>query len=183
MFRITENEDEIIVRDVPVGRGILLLIATGLIALFLFLLFDELEWHHSLFTGALGLLAFYFFLITPVTTTKINRQTKLVSVRKQSLLGYSFNVYSFDEIAGSIYVEVEDERSLITHQIVLPLKNGDKVELSIAKLYLGLSSAPTPTVDDPKGNLYFSTAQALNPYISDVSKQISSAFGDSDDGE
>jgi hypothetical protein len=182
MLRLEEKQDEIIIRDVPVGRWIWSLAATVLIALFLYISFlrVDLRWQRALFIAALGLLAFYICLITPVTTTKINRETKLVSVRKQSLLGYSFKLYSFDEIA-EIYVAVDDVKGFITHQIMMPLKNKEKIELSIAKPYLELSTAPTPTAKDPKGNSYFSMAKLLNQYVLDSSKQIPSKSGNADD--
>jgi hypothetical protein len=66
-----------------------------------------------------------------LTTIKINRPGKTVSVRKQSLINYDFHVYSFDELANYIYIEAAGNTNDETYQLIMPLKNHDKIALSI----------------------------------------------------
>ncbi|HEX2641312.1 MAG TPA: hypothetical protein VHL50_12090, partial [Pyrinomonadaceae bacterium] len=80
-----------------------------------------------------------------------------VSVRKRSLIKYSFNVYSFNEIADLIYVETRVRgRGGKVYQLIMPLKSGEKIELSAD--------------DGSKKGQYYDAAVLLNAYIFDTSK-------------
>ncbi|HEY0459327.1 MAG TPA: hypothetical protein VGC97_09345 [Pyrinomonadaceae bacterium] len=163
MLRITESKDEIIVREVPIihwTASVTILVVLSLIGYFSFLykrdIFD-LIWTLGIFFSA-GAFLFYIFAV-PATTTKINKPGKTVSIRKQSLIKYSFDVYSFSEISDLIYVkETKDSRGNISYQLMLPLKDGQKIEIS--------------TSISLKEGKYFDAADLMNKYIFDTSKQI-----------
>lgn len=132
MLRVTENNDEIIIREMPVAKWSSSLLA----AIFLFIAVfgmssgtfsSNMTWilATSAFIGAIC----WFQTFNTLTTIKINTPGKIVSVRKQSLLKYSFNVYSFDEIADFVYLETSD---VTAYQLVMPTKDGLKIKLSSA---------------------------------------------------
>ena len=65
---------------------------------------------------------------------KINPAKGLVSIRRSSLFKYKFDVYTFDELAGELYIEevvvaVDAETDRTYHKLFLPLKAEDDVEI------------------------------------------------------
>jgi hypothetical protein len=163
MLRVAQNKDEIAIREIPVARWLgfaalaLLISIPVLIALSSSGDLSEKFWLVGLGGGALSCLL--LALLNPVTTTKINKPGQTVAVRKQSLLTYSFKVYSFNEIADLIYVEAQDGgRGGKVYQLIMPLKTGEKIELS--------------TTEGSKRSQYFDAAMLLNPYIFDDPKEI-----------
>ena len=167
MLRVAQNKDEIIIRELPVANWI----GFSGFTIFLFVLFlislslnkdisDQL-WLTFIGVGALIFLS--FSLLNQIMTIKINKPGQTVSVRKQSLLTYSFKVYSFNEIDNPIYVEAKaGGRGGKIYQLIMPLKTGEKIELS--------------TSEGSKKSQYFDAAHLMNPYIfDDSSKQIAAA--------
>jgi hypothetical protein len=162
MLRTTRNIDEIITREIPLASAI----GSSALAIFLsFIVFYistvnrnlELLWIISM--GGFALICLFVALTSPITTTKINKPGQTVSVRKRSLIKYSFNVYSFNEIDDLIYVETRVRgRSGKVYQLIMPLRSGEKIELS--------------TEDGSKKSQCDDAASLLNTYIFDTSKQI-----------
>ena len=96
----------------------------------------------------------------PATTTRIDRKGKTISVRKQSLLKYSFDVYSFRELSDLIFVSEFYSLGNKSFQLILLLSGDRKIELSIsANIY-----------KEPLENL----ANEMNIYIADSSNQLTS---------
>lgn len=97
-------------------------------------------------------------MIIPVTTTKIDKKGKIISVRTQSLTEYSFKTFSFNEIAGFIYVnETTDPKGFKEYQLIMPLKDDTKIELSTRI-----------SMDEDQ---FFSAAELMNGCIFDSSGQ------------
>ena len=160
MLRVTEKQDEIIIRELPVWKWSI----AGIEALFL--VFITTAWFISNEGRSFSfwIIPFLFFFGTslysllqmnPATTIRINKPGKTISVRKRSLLKYSFDVYSFGDIAYFIYI---DEAPHDRFRMVMPLKDGRKIELA----NFGIS----------KNRKYTETADLMNPYIFDVPKHI-----------
>jgi hypothetical protein len=138
MLRITENQDEIILRELPVIRWT---ISSVIIFTIFLLTFIDFSFNKkSLFDLAgvllisLPIVSFLFYLLTyPATTTKINRKDQFISIRKQSLFKYTFNVYSFNQINGLICIEEFGFLNGVTnYQLVLSLQGDVKIELSVS---------------------------------------------------
>ena len=162
MLQITKDNDELIVHEMPVAQWLNSIVVGLMFGGLFFLGFSLLT---KIFVAALSVGTIVFvaaFLIylwdNPSTTVKINKQNKLVSIRKASLVGYKFNIYNFDEIADEIYV---DEFGFMpkNHQILLPVRNGEKIELS--------------TQIRMNEREYFDVADLMNSYIFDSKKPIS----------
>jgi hypothetical protein len=162
MISVTKNKDEIIVREIPVAQWINAVIVGAVLFLVVFFMlssttsFFNLAWSLGAFVAVAGF--FLYLLDNPSITTKINKQGETVSVRKQSLIKYTFNVYSFKEIADLIYVYELGAMPKI-YQILLPLNNGREIEIS--------------TQIKMNAREYFEAADLMNSYIFDTSKQIS----------
>lgn len=165
MLRVRQNNDEIIIRELPVLQWINAAAAAA--AVFFIALItvsvgtgigDLFRW---LFLIA-PLVGFVLYLLTyPTIITKINTRGQTVSVKKQSLLSYSFDVYSFNEIDSPIYVDVRrGDYGEKLYRLKMRLKNGHEVDLS------GTSGS--------RKSQYFDAVHLLNPYIFDDSKQIRS---------
>jgi len=162
MLQITKDKDEIIVHEVPFSQW-LYSIVIGLIFGGLFLVGIFLLTKIFVLAFGVGTLVFVaasllYHWDTPSTTVTINKQGKIVSVRKKSLVRYKFDIYNFEEVADLIYV---DEIDVLPKQfrIVLPLKNGKIIELS--------NQIRTNERE------YSDAADSLNSYIFGSSKQIS----------
>jgi hypothetical protein len=164
MLRVKQNEDEIVVREFPVLKWINALVAAVTVFFIVLIAISSaagggLFWFFCLLAP---LVAFVLYLLTyPTTTTKVNNRGRIVSIRKQSLLGYSFDVYSFNEINDPIYVDVRNgSHGVKVYRLKMPLKDGREIELS--------------TVDGSRESQYFDAAHLMNPYIFETSKQIPS---------
>ena len=120
-------------------------------------LFNNIFCIIAMFAGALGSL---LFLITNIATTvKIDKYGEILSIRKQSVIKYSFKVYSFSEVAKPISVdETKDFHGNKTYQITISLKDGQKMALSTS---IGIN----------EGQLYDAT-ELMNSYIFETPKQI-----------
>ncbi len=166
MLRLTENKDEIIVHEIPLFEWIRAGI-TGSVFIFIVCAALVSKAHLSDLMWIIWVLAplgafLLLSLTTPATTVKINKPGKTVSIRRQSLFKYSFDVYSFNEIADFIYIDTKlsgpEGRESMTYQLILPLKSGENIELS------------TPA--GSKDNEYLNAIDLMNPYIFDTSNQI-----------
>ena len=161
MLRITENKDEIIIREIPVlsriNAGVVMLILAFVIPVIMNSIENTLQMIFFTFFYLSLLGGFIFYLLkNPSLTVKINKPGQTVSVRKQSLIRYNFNVYSFNEMAGLIYVDGIGSKTV---QLMMPLKDGRKIELSIT--------------DGSSAKQCFDAASLLNSYVFDTPKQIS----------
>jgi len=161
MLQITKSKDEIVIRETPVAQWINSVIIAAILFLLVFFVlsfvadFSGLAWSLGIIVSVAGFLL--YLLDNPSITIKINKPGKTVSVRKQSLLRYKFDVYSFNEIADLIYVN-EIGAMPKTYQIILPLKKAQKIEISTQ---IRINEAE-----------YFEAANLMNEYIFNVSKQI-----------
>jgi hypothetical protein len=162
MLQITRESDEIIVHEVPVAQWFYSIVA-GLVLGGVFFVGISFLTKIPVLAICVGTLVFagaalLYHRDNPSTTVKINKQGKIVSVRKKSLVGYKFEIYNFEELADLIYV---DEIQVLPkrYQIILPLKNGKKIELS-----------SQVKINERE---YFDAADSLNSYIFGSSKQIS----------
>ena len=163
MLRVKQNEDEIIIRELPVLKWLNALIATVAVFIFTIIAVSSVTGMSNLFwvfCVLVPLVAFLLYLLTyPTVTTKINLPGQTVSIRKKSLLGYSFDIYSFSEINDRIYVDVQNGiHGEKIYQLKMPLKNGQEIELSLN--------------DGSKKSQYFDAAHLMNPYIFGFSKQL-----------
>jgi len=163
MLRITENKDEIIVRDIPVVRWSASFIA--LFALFLMVfLGSSFDSFYEIARGLLWTLSFTMYIFSmfsnPATTTKIDKKNRLVSVRKRSLFTYSFDVYTFDELRDLIFVDTAGFNNFRKLRLMLPLKSEQNIELSASVRFY----------KKPLRNV----AKLLNGYLTDSSGKIAS---------
>lgn len=165
MLKITENKDEIIIREFPflrwlsaLGAAVFFFIPV-IFALSLDKDFSRGQWFWLCSCLALFCIFLFLALAISVTTIKLNIPGKTVSVRKRSFIKYDFNVYSFNEIADLIYIdETNIGRGRMKYQLQLPLTDGRKVKLSRSVRF-----------DEGR---YFDAADILNKFIFDSPTQI-----------
>jgi len=164
MLQITKNEDEIVIREIPVAQWICSVIVAAVLFLLVFIVlssvtgFSGIAWSLGIIVAVAGFLL--YLLDNPTITIKINKPGKTVSVRKQSLLRYKFDVYSFNEITDLIFVDEQKASPYGTsYQIVMSLKKGRKIRLSGSMM---MNEAE-----------YFDAADLMNEYIFNKSKQLS----------
>lgn len=162
MLQITRNKDEIIVREIPVAYWIDSIILGAILFFSSFLVLLSMRQLSNLPLSLAGIISFAGFLLYlskgPATTTKINKQDKIVSVRKQNFVKYNFTVYSFNEFADLIYVNKISVFPNTNYQIILPLNKGVKIELS--------------TQIRTNQREYFNAVNLMNKYIFDSPKQL-----------
>lgn len=162
MLQITRESDEIIVHEIPVEQWFYAVIV-GII--FGAMCFAGLFYLTKIIVLALPVGALVFATAAllyqydnPSTTVKVNKQGRTISIRKKSLVGYQFKIYNFEDVADLIYVDEigtwENE-----HRIILPLKNGEKIELSSQSRI--------------SKHEYSDAADSLNSYIFESSKPLS----------
>jgi len=164
VLKIEANKDEIIIRETPIIGWI----SGFLIAIILFFiayygLSATADFHKlSLSIAIIISVAFltFFLFINPAVTTKINKPGQTVSIRRQSHIKYTFDIYSFNEIAGEIYINTSlpGNNEVTQYQIIMPIKNGEKIEIFSSGKYEDIQ--------------YMDAADLINKYIFDTSKQI-----------
>ena len=141
MVKVIRNDGEIVIRDIPFMQWIaflVMIIVAGFTVFMLggFFLSDSSS--TTVLFGVLILLAAfgwtaYEFLTTATTTTTINRQKETLTVQKKGLLKNDFQSYRFDEIeSGGLTINKTYSEGEYT-SIELPLKNGEKIELTSAR--------------------------------------------------
>lgn len=165
MLKITENKDEIIVREFPFMRWLSALSAAVFFFLpVIFVLsldkeFSRGQWFWLCFLLALFCFFLFLALAIPLTTIKLNNSKQTISVRRRSLVKYSFNVYFFNEAADLIYIN-ETVGTFVKkkYQLLLPLKDGRIIELSQSVIF-----------DEGQ---YFNAADLLNNSVFNVQAQI-----------
>ena len=166
MFQIKEYKGVVIVREIPIIQRSISFGLFIILSFFIYIgftssanenLFNNIFCIIAMFAGALGSL---LFLINNVATTvKIDKYGKILSIRQQSVIKYSFKVYSFSEVAEPIFVdEMIDFRGNKTYQITISLTDGQKMTLSTS---IGIN----------EGQL-FSATELMNSYIFEKPKQI-----------
>ena len=162
MLRVAQDKEEIIIRELPIGSWIgaaaIIVVLSVLVG---YLYFSEATvsqiWLVVFCGGAF--ISIFQALLSPLTTIRINKPGQTVAVRKQSLFTYSFKVYSFSEIADVISVEtVDGGRGTKLYQLVMPLKNGERIELS--------------TPDGSKRSQYYDAVSLISPYMFESPPQI-----------
>lgn len=162
MLRITGDSEEVIIREMPVLQWFNAFIVAAIVFLFTLALIASGA-DFSMFAVSLGvfvpIVAFLVYLLTFASVTvKINKPGQTVAVRKRSLFRYDFKVYSFSEIADSIYVNQLSNGFNTKYQMILPLKNAPSIELSSP---VRMSRAE-----------YFEATDLMNKFIFDASKQL-----------
>ncbi len=166
MFQIKEKDGIVIVREIPIIQRNISFGLFIILSFFIYIgftssanenLFNNFFCIIGMFVAALGSL---LFLITNIATTvKIDKYGEILSVREQSVIKYSFKVYSFSEVAKPIFVdETKDFRGNKTYQIIISLKDGQKMALSTS---IGIN----------EGQLFGAT-ELMNSYIFETPKQI-----------
>ena len=160
MLRITGNKDEIIVREINADE---LIGASFVLLLLSFIVYSALSAGKS-FSNSF----WFFFIVSPffifflyktltltIVTTKINRVNKIISVRKQTLFKYKFDVYTFNEIEVPIYLNFAEGKIIgnTRFQQTIPLKDGRQISIS--------SSGGSKEIQ------YFETVDLINEFIFD----------------
>jgi hypothetical protein len=164
MLQITKNKDEIVVREISVAQWLYSLIIAVILFFSVFIGLEKLT-HSLTLAGILGTSVSFtgillYLMANPSTTIKINKQGQTISIRKRSPIKSIFKIYSFNEISDLIYVgEFKDSGFQTNYQIIMPLKNGQNLELSNP---MRMNSAE-----------YIDAADSINSYIFGSSKQIS----------
>ncbi|MBS1795669.1 MAG: hypothetical protein JSS81_17575 [Acidobacteria bacterium] len=129
MLKTTETDDEIIIReDFIIGySGLWLNIVWGVVWLysggwtFFNPSFAALLW------ASLMLILFVWSWSKHQTiTVRIEKKRQTISVSRRSLLKYDFEVYSFGQLEGPLFVET----SKSVNQLMMSLKDGRRIELS-----------------------------------------------------
>jgi hypothetical protein len=151
-MKITETEDEIILRDTPLGFWIM-----GIFGIFLFggcfiwmivyTIFNPREifkadgggWLGSvfavvmyvLFLAVIGALAAAFigFILSSVTTTTINRKSRFVEISRRNLLRKKVKRYEFSQIKRFDTESRTAGRLGLKYFVALLLKNNRKIEI------------------------------------------------------
>lgn len=142
MLKITENEKELMLRDLPAGMWLagLSLAAASAIPIYLLAVFfyDNPEFLSSQNAAAmvallLCLIGFcwgiYLFLKTPVITTLINSQTKTLTIEHKSLLKKETRGYKFDELNRRLELQTIHGENSKYFSPQLQLKGGEIIEL------------------------------------------------------
>lgn len=165
MLQFSKKDDEIILRDIPVGE----FVPIGLIIAFTIFLFlfgrDNSSLILPLFIGDLALLiiGIYKTSFIEIKTVKINERKRIVSVNNRSLVKNISYVYRFGEIDESICVEtLLDAGGKLGHKLILPLENGERIEL-------------TRSASSNKDK-YIEAAKIMNQIISGDSKKLPQNF-------
>lgn len=162
MLRITKNKDEIIVREIPVAYWIDSILVGAILFFCSFLVLLSMRQLSNWPLSLAGIISFAVFLLYlskgPATTTKINKQGKIISVRKQNFIKYNFKVYSFNEVADLIYINKISDFPNTNYQIILPLNRGVEIKLS--------TQIRTNELE------YFDAVNLMNKYIFDSPKQL-----------
>ncbi|MEO6590649.1 MAG: hypothetical protein ABIP06_15240 [Pyrinomonadaceae bacterium] len=160
MLRLTENKDDIIIREIPKFQWIAIIVSLLILLIFASLfLYNEVSVSISFFFGSILFVASFIIVVSPITTVKISRKSKLITVEKRSLIKNTFKIYPFREVADLIYVEeIKDSNGHIICKFIMPLKSGDIIEL------FNISS------DTGK---YFNAANFMNDIIFDSDFKLS----------
>ncbi len=163
MIRVRQDKDEIIIREIPItSRNIFSVLSLIFLAVIYLLLRPGIYFSDNLLILSVifgTVISLYWIISDSVITTKINKPAQTVSIRKQSLIKYGFAVYSFSEISNKISVKIaQGGRNGIIYRLTMPLKNGQKIELS--------------TADGSSNSQYFDAAYLMNSYISDDSNKL-----------
>jgi hypothetical protein len=164
VLKIEESKDEIIIRETPALEWIGGFVTAVILFWIVYSAVSASIDYHGFALGLAILISVAFLtfslLMNPAVITKINKPGQTVSIRKQSPLKYSFDIYSFSEIAGEVYINTNQpgNNQVTLFQIIMPMENGRKIELLSSSKY--------------KDNQYIEAADLINRYIFDTSKQI-----------
>lgn len=167
MIKIKENPEEVTIEEIPFSQWI------GFFFLFLFFLFYlifgfttfvgiDITLNMKLFLSfwSLALSGVLVFVFCPSIKIKINKQKKSIIIYKKSLIKNDSSIYFFNQIGELIFVNAKQgSRGGMSYQLILPLKNGEKIEIS--------SSIGS------KESQYYKTADLINEYIFDDPNQVS----------
>lgn len=150
MLEIRESRSEVVVREKPFLKWMAAFSLTYGASFIVYFVFSP----PALWTLVIAVAVFLGYLIAfPSFTVKIDRQSRIVSVRRQSLIKYDFKVFGFDEIDGPLFVSEGTGK----HQLIMNLKDGRQIALSAA---------------GSKGGEYHNAVQIMNDLIYDAPNQI-----------
>lgn len=161
MLRIYENKDGIVIREIPdfLTIAVITSIIISFILGILFLL-RATSLSLNFFFGAILFVALFIIIISPITTIKLSKESRFITVKKRSLIKNEFKIYPFREIADLIFLEEhKTSKGEITYDFIMPLKSGEKIKL------LNMASSNT--------GKYFNAANFMNDIIFDSQFKIS----------
>lgn len=97
---------------------------------------DSFFWLFGIFTSLIAIGSLVFLLTTPETTTTIDARERKVILVRRSLVSTKSEEFSFEDLAGAAYVETtKGTRGDVFAQILIPLRNGEPVPLTIEARY------------------------------------------------
>lgn len=150
-MKITETDNEIILRDVPFGYWTIGCILTPVLGFIIIAMIAAATEDPSIIFRAsdggwldsiMGILvsgfcfgffmlifaAVFSFLLTPVKTTKINRQTQRIEHKSRGLFKNKTQVFYFSQVKGFDSEKIVTRRS-VAYFLVLVLANQKKIKL------------------------------------------------------
>lgn len=162
MFRIEENGEELFIKEFPVWNWLIYFVIFSILVNFFYLFVSEfIDINISSIIEVFFITVFTCLLVYiyfPITKIHINKQKQTLAVSKENLLKNEYKIYSFKEIEDVIFVEEIKLGFKTGFQLVLPLKNGEKLKLS--------------SQNGIRDNDYVETAKLLNKFIFNQQKQI-----------
>lgn len=167
MLRISEKNNEIILRDIPFEEILPLLIMSVVFFGIAYTVFSLNESFIAAVTSLFLLAAMIVCLIllssNIITTIKFNEQKRTMIVQKRSLIKNSTKIYSFREITDFIRAyETEDSRGKKIYKMSMSLESGEKIELITTEMF--------------QKEKYFEAANVINHIIFKNPKTIPQNF-------
>ena len=135
MIKVTEFNDEIVIRDIPLMQWVwaaFFAVFAGWFANAWLSFKDYSDFTIDTVDVLIPVVsAVYAFFTTTITTTTIDRAKQTISVKKRGILKNSWDGYLFSEVEdGLIKVNIERYRRGTPYSIRLPLKGGRAVDLA-----------------------------------------------------
>ncbi|MBS1795670.1 MAG: hypothetical protein JSS81_17580 [Acidobacteria bacterium] len=135
MIRVVETKDAIVLSGgrFPKWPGAFLAGAGfGAFVTFWCVIFlRSFVWVWTIFPPVFFLFFLIYLWLNPTIDVRIDKAARTISVRRRSLLKYDFEVYSFSELDGPVYVrEIDMEWQKNPHRLMMKLKDGRRIALS-----------------------------------------------------
>lgn len=162
MFRIEENDREIIIKEFPVNNwlGFLFTFCVGIYIIYTGLLdIIGIEIPSiAIFLTITALSGLMAYISYPVVKIQLDKEKNLLKISRENLIKNEYKIFSLKQIENEILVEERKATFNEGFQLFLPLKNGDKIKLS--------------SLNGSKQKEYIEIAERLNTIISNTQKQI-----------
>lgn len=134
MLRISKQNEDIVIREIAFGEFVEIGgVAFVFLILFIFIGLTDMKGNFLFFLIALGFLAYIFYQLCLIqyTTLKINKNKRILTIQRKSLIKNKFSVFRFSEINDLVFVDTKQkENGVPVHNLIMPLGTGDKIDLT-----------------------------------------------------